>query len=1446
MTSSLLFHLSARERELDLVLLDHCYAKPWSAHPDASSAKPARTLFVPRTLRLRVEKTRSIEPDVAIDVVGIAKSPGMPYDSSKARSVMNECERHVNFARTTPDEGPEDWEESVAALRIGWTAQQNKLFNKVVKALNTDRLARLTYENTNNEPVLRRVHVDKTTRRVRQALSSVSWDPKLTQWLHMTLVEHLSTPLLAAYLDVLQTLKSKVPSLIDKMISLATSRSGTSTEALTLLLKRPWDPSISMLTQHKPVSIEHIHGPTHHSHTLSRRMRFWNSQLSNLGKVIPVTMHTVNGGSGVGISQCLEHMIGAVRTKVLELQSHFPNRPVVLIGWSVGALVASHVALVESVSSVVCLGFPLMGIEGGRGDVEDPLLEGKTPTLFVIGQESSVCNQDDIEDLREKMKAESSLVLVGGADEHLRLTKAKKKLEGVTQSMVDRCIQDEIAEFLAGVLAAEVNAPDTPEFDSDLKKMKKKRKVSRDLSAEMGYHGLQSPLMKSKRPAGPLSEGVASLPSTPKTAKSSATRAPPTVDPHKYQTQQPVFSKEYAAFVASMKQQQQAVREAREAAAQAQAGGKAKMSASKRKRSPIVSTGGPTAAKRKPPPKLPVKTAEIVNTATALSSPTNQHSPVIVPGAAQLSGLLQGAAVGGQIPPTSLAQPATTTKTLPKLQQLGVISTQASHSSILQGLSFSLQGGNLPASLASVLQNQASLSGLLTTIATQGEQKTTITVQGSLTRPLPAQLTQVPTTGLAASARIGSSIGSLSKPDPIKPAIPGLATIRTTSAPMRTITLTTTTGTTQSSSHIHHLLTSFPKSHSSPALIQLPTASTIPKTLPNQARPQTINTTSTTSVTIVTSTKTTSTSTKTTTAGSILGCVLKQSPKSAFVATQKPDLTHVQAIQKLQFHDFPLTTASLTKTSSGAIITQAKILKQLEIAQLKYIHGGNASKLSVIKPANTVASCVMTTTQSKPISSTVSQGRVHHTVPFTSATTSATQSVISGVGTTNLTIQGSSVRDNTKPASITASQKLTELSISKADVIKPSATITLARAELAAQALRSSNSNVQVSRTIPPPVTMPVRLVTSSSIIKKQLIQQPRIIRTVNVVDKLSTVSRTATPPVVGGDQPDGKIRPILIEVTKQSSVVDPKVSTIKLISTPSSSPTPNIKVTKTIVQSIASPVVKSMCNASTLIVTPQSSSMVATMPSSSLVVTTPSSSSVGTIQRSRLVGTTSSSSSVGTTSSSSSVGTTLSSSLVGTTQRSMLVGTTSSSSSVLTTSSSSSIVATSSSSSVVTTPGSSSVMTTSSSSVVTTPGSSSVVTTPGSSSVMTTSSSSSIGTTSSSSSIGTTSSSSSVVTTPGSSTMPISSLVVTMPGSSSVATTMQSSPFPITSTTSSSPTLSLASAASVAAAVSSEHAYVSTSQPGASNNTSRNRTASGGIASTRTRRIRMPRQYSE
>ncbi|XP_037787969.1 KAT8 regulatory NSL complex subunit 3-like isoform X2 [Penaeus monodon] len=445
--------------------MDHAYARPWNWRPEASHARPRKMLFMTKSSR---QNRSSHSYDEIIDVDSEpSPPPPLPYDLNKAQQVMSECERHVVFARLdqikaevphqekeVPEEEEEDWEEKIP--KIGWTEPQMALFNKVVQILDSDRLARLSLKDSDNEPVKRRAQVDKTAAKFRQALARVNWDSKLTQWLHSILLQYLSLPYLAAYLDILQTLKSKIPTLVDKMVALSSTHRGASVEALNLLLKRPWDPAVPSLNQHKPrklegsaIIIQVPSGPPSSIPQAPRRIRFFNAQLHHMAKTVPVMITPESNDA----STVLEQILSEVRARVVECKSQYPNSPIVLLGWGIGAVIACHVSMLEMVTANICLGFPVTGATGKRGEADDPLLDIRTPTLFIIGEKASNVSVDDMEDIRMRLRVETGLVVVGGADSHLRLSCQKRHMEGVTQSMVDRCIVDEIGDFLSHLLS---------------------------------------------------------------------------------------------------------------------------------------------------------------------------------------------------------------------------------------------------------------------------------------------------------------------------------------------------------------------------------------------------------------------------------------------------------------------------------------------------------------------------------------------------------------------------------------------------------------------------------------------------------------------------------------------------------------------------------------------------------------------------------------------------------------------------------------------------------------------------------------------------------------------------------------------------------------------------------------------------------------------------------
>ncbi|XP_054145142.1 KAT8 regulatory NSL complex subunit 3 isoform X3 [Melozone crissalis] len=707
---------------------------------------------------------------------------------------------------------------------------QNKLFNKIHKALQSDRLARLANEGACNEPVLRRIAVDKCARRVRQALASVNWDTKLIQWLHTTLVETLSLPVLAAYLDALQTLKGKIPALIDRMLLSSTAKTGAAgAEALSLLLKRPWDPAVGVLSHNKPSKLPGSpliliasSGPANSLFPTSRRHRFWQSQLSCLGKVIPIATSLLNNGSGVGVLQCLEHMIGAVRGKVAEIHNHFSHKQIILIGWNTGALVACHVSVMEYVTAVVCLGFPLLTVDGPRGDVDDPLLEMKTPVLFVIGQNSLQCNVEAMEDFREKIRADNSLVVVGGADDNLRISKAKKKAEGLTQSMVDRCIQDEIADFLTGVLTRAESHSGSEPRDLDAERKKKPRECGRrDLSFELPERSSRPASPAAKVPASPSgSEDLSSVSSSPTSSPKAKVAAlalpkPSQVCPAQLQRRQvprpePVLSHKQAQVAAAPQPSEGAHR----------GDGREQL---KRQQSPSPSPACTKASKRAKIKVTIVSHGDATGTGAALSTQAEIVSgkplPLgqAVPSTKELSGLLSTPKLSsGAEPSLSAAQPGlpgsgsgSAPSAFHALQSRLVASGghglpappaalpgAASASSLLQGLSFSLQDmGTKASSLAPSTATGSPVQGsaLKAPAALQSLAALSTDSSGSVVRTIP----------VAASLALGASAGS--KPTAIQQllsngglaklasSLPGLAHISNQAAGLKapaTITVT--------------------------------------------------------------------------------------------------------------------------------------------------------------------------------------------------------------------------------------------------------------------------------------------------------------------------------------------------------------------------------------------------------------------------------------------------------------------------------------------------------------------------------------------------------------------------------------------------------------------------------------------------------------------------------
>jgi predicted alpha/beta-hydrolase family hydrolase len=168
-------------------------------------------------------------------------------------------------------------------------------------------------------------------------------------------------------------------------------------------------------------------------------MQRWARRLETLGSVAAFDYPYMARGSRRPDPQA--SLIEAHRAALAAARDLLTNVPIVLAGKSMGSRIGCHVASVEPVQALVCLGYPLKGA-GANGKIRDQvLLALKTPILFVQGTRDPLCPLELLESVRQRMSAPNELYVVEGGDHSLEISRGKRgreeRLEHVEAPIVE-------------------------------------------------------------------------------------------------------------------------------------------------------------------------------------------------------------------------------------------------------------------------------------------------------------------------------------------------------------------------------------------------------------------------------------------------------------------------------------------------------------------------------------------------------------------------------------------------------------------------------------------------------------------------------------------------------------------------------------------------------------------------------------------------------------------------------------------------------------------------------------------------------------------------------------------------------------------------------------------------------------------------------------------------
>ena len=170
----------------------------------------------------------------------------------------------------------------------------------------------------------------------------------------------------------------------------------------------------------------------------------WRDRLRTLGDVETFDYPYMRAGRRM--PNRLPTLIAAHRGALAAARAR-ASGPVYLAGKSMGGRVGCHLALEESVAGVICFGFPLRGQSGALRD--EVLVTLRTRVLLLQGSRDELCPLELLGEVRPRMTAPSTLLVVEGGDHSLVLSAAERKAAGTTQAEADARVLEAVRVFVA-------------------------------------------------------------------------------------------------------------------------------------------------------------------------------------------------------------------------------------------------------------------------------------------------------------------------------------------------------------------------------------------------------------------------------------------------------------------------------------------------------------------------------------------------------------------------------------------------------------------------------------------------------------------------------------------------------------------------------------------------------------------------------------------------------------------------------------------------------------------------------------------------------------------------------------------------------------------------------------------------------------------------------------